>query len=107
MNNLLNKPTQAIENDLDQLAHDTGTLLAATADMAGEQIGEARKRLASMLGHGREIYDRMRDRALQSTMAADCAVHRNLYQTIAVGVGAGVLVGFLLATRNRCACVHK
>jgi len=107
MNNLLNKPTQVIENDLDQLAHDTGTLLAATADMAGEQIGEARKRLASMLGRSREICDRVRDRASQSTKAADCAVHRNLYQTIAVGVGAGIVLGFLLATRNRCVCVHE
>jgi len=107
MNNLLNKPTQAIENDLDQLAHDTGTLLAATADMAGEQIGEARKRLASMLGRSREICDHLRDKAFQSTKAADCAMHRNLYQSIAIGVGAGVLAGFLLATRNRCVCVRE
>ena len=107
MNNLLNKPTQAIDNDLDQLAHDTGTLLAATADMAGEQIGLARKRLSSMLGHGRELCDRMRDKASQGAMAADCVVHRNLYQTIAVGVGAGVVLGFLLATRNRCVWVHE
>ena len=107
MNNLLNKPTQAIENDLDQLAHDTGTLLAATADMTGEQIGEARKRLATMLGRGREFCDRMRDRTLEGTRAADCAVHRNLYQTIAIGVGTGVVMGYLLATRNRCICVRE
>ena len=107
MNNLLNKPAQAIENDLDQLAHDTGTLLAATADMAGEHIGQARKRVATMLGRGREICDQVRDKAFQGSRAADCAVHRNLYQTIAVGVGAGVVLGYLLATRNRCAAVRE
>jgi len=107
MNNLLNKPAQAIEHDLDQLAHDTGTLLAATADMAGEQIGDARKRLASALGCGRQFRDRVRDKAFEGTKAADCAMHRNLYQSIAIGVGAGVLMGFLLATRNRCVCVHE
>jgi len=107
MNHLLNKPSQAIENDLEQLTHDTATLLAATADMAGEQIGDARRRLASMLGRGRELCDRVRDKAFQSTKAADCAMHRNLYQSIAIGVGTGVVLGFLLATRNRCVCVHE
>lgn len=107
MNNLLNKPTQAIRNDLDQLAHDTGTLLAATADMAGEQIGEARTRLSTMLGRSRDFCDRMRDRTLEGAQAADCAVHRNLYQAIAVGVGAGVVIGYLLSTRNRRVCVQE
>jgi len=107
MNNLLTNQNKTFEHDLDQLVHDTGTLLAATADMAGEQIGEARKRLASMLGRSREICDHLRDKAFQSTKAADCAVHRNLYQTIAFGVGAGVVLGFLLATRNRCVCVRE
>ena len=103
MNNTLHKPTQAIENDLDQLAHDAGTLIAATADMAGEHIGDARRRLASMLGRGREVCELIRDKAMEGTKAADVAAHRNLYQTIAIGVGSGIVLGFLLATRNRCA----
>ena len=107
MNSPLNKPSQAIENDLDQLAHDTATLLAATADMADERIGDARRRLSSMLGRGRELCDRVRDKAFQGTKAADCAMHRNLYQSIAIGVGAGVVLGILLATRKRCVCVHE
>ena len=107
MHHSLNRPTQAIENDLNQLAHDAGTLIAATADMAGDQIGDARKRLAAMLGRGREFCDLVRDKALEGTKAADCAVHRNLYQTIAIGVGAGVIMGYLFATRNRCVCSRE
>ncbi len=98
------KHTQAIEKDLDQLAHDAGTLIAATADMAGDQIGEARQRLASMFGRGKDVYDLMLERALEGGKAADIAVHKHLYQTVAIGVGIGVVMGFFLATRNRCAC---
>lgn len=104
MNNPLKQPTQDLANDLDQLARDADTLINATAEMAGDHIGEARKRLAAMLDRGAEIRDIVRDKALAGTKAADCAVHRHLYQTIAIGVGAGIVLGFLAATRNRCVC---
>ncbi len=103
MKQQIHQQTQAIENDLGQLVHDTGTLIAATADMAGDQIGEARKRLAAMLGRGRGICERVREKARDGTKAADVAAHRNLYQTIAIGVGTGIVMGYLFATRNRCA----
>jgi len=43
----MNKQTQAISNDMGQLAEDARALMAATADVAGEKVGEARKRLAA------------------------------------------------------------
>ena len=107
MNNTLKQPTQDLADDLDRLAHDADTLITATADMAGEHIHGARKRLAAMLGRGIEFRNHMRDQAVLGTRAADRAVHRNLYQIIAFGVGAGVVMGFLLATHNRCVCVHE
>lgn len=107
MNQRLNQPTQAIEQDLNQLVHDAGTLIAATADMAGDQIGDARKRLSCMLGRGREFCDLVLDKALEGTKAADLAAHKNLYQTVAIGVGIGVVMGYLFATRNRCACIRE
>jgi len=106
----MNKPTQAIEQDLEQLARDAATLIAATADMAEDQVVEARKRLAEMLDRGRGVCDVVRDKALESVRAADVAVHKNLYQTIALGVGAGVIMGFFLANRClhvRCVCSRE
>ena len=41
----MNKQTQAISNDMSQLADDARALMAATADVAGEQVSAARKRL--------------------------------------------------------------
>ena len=51
----MNKETQAISNDVGQLADDARALLTATADVAGEKVGEARKRLAAALERAKEI----------------------------------------------------
>ena len=39
----------------DTLAEDARALMAATADVAGEKVGEARKRLAAALDRAKEI----------------------------------------------------
>ena len=97
----MDKQTQAISNDMSQLADDARALMAATADVAGEKVGEARKRLAAALESGKEIYGRVRDKAVEGAKAADEAVRENPYQAIAIGVGVGALIGYLVA--RRCA----
>jgi ElaB/YqjD/DUF883 family membrane-anchored ribosome-binding protein len=95
----MSKETQAIRNDMGQLAEDARALMTATADVAGEKVGEARKRLAVALERGKEIYGRVAEKAVEGAKAADEAVHSHPYQAIAVGVGVGALVGYLLARR--------
>ena len=85
----MNKQTQAASNDIGQLAEDARALMAATADVAGEKVGEARKRLAAALERGKEIAGRVRDKAVAGAKAADEAVRENPYQAIAIGVGVG------------------
>ena len=95
----MNKETQAISNDLGTLAEDARALMAATADVAGEKVGEARKRLAAALESGKEIYGRVRDKAVEGAKAADQTVRENPYQAIAIGVGVGAVLGYLIARR--------
>jgi ElaB/YqjD/DUF883 family membrane-anchored ribosome-binding protein len=97
----MDKQTQAISNDLAALAEDARALVAATADVAGEKVGEARKRLAAALERGKEIYGRVCDKAAEGAKAADTAVHEHPYQAIGIALGVGALVGYLLA--RRCA----
>jgi len=75
-------------------------LLTATADVAGDKVGEARKRLAAALERGRQIASRVKEKAVAGAKATDKAVHEHPYQAIAVGVGVGLLVGYLLARRS-------
>jgi ElaB/YqjD/DUF883 family membrane-anchored ribosome-binding protein len=98
----MNKEIQAISHDMSQLAEDARVLIAATVDMAGEEVGEARKRLAEALELGKGNFGRVRARAVQGAKAADVAVHEHPYQIIGVGVGIGALLGYLVTRQWGC-----
>jgi len=95
----MNKQNHTVGNDMGTLAEDARALMAATADVAGEKVGEARKRLAAALESGREIYGRVRDKAVEGARAADQTVRENPYQAIAIAMGVGAIIGFLVVRR--------
>jgi ElaB/YqjD/DUF883 family membrane-anchored ribosome-binding protein len=100
----MNKETQAISQDVGQLAEDARALMAATADVAGEKVGEARKRLAAALESAKHIAANVRDKAVAGAKVADQAVHEHPYQAIAIGVGVGAILGYLIARRCSRSC---
>jgi ElaB/YqjD/DUF883 family membrane-anchored ribosome-binding protein len=73
--------------------------MAATADVAGEKVGEARKRLAAALESGKEIYGRVREKAVEKAKAVDETVHEHPYQAMGIALGVGAIIGYLLARR--------
>ena len=95
----MDKQTQPTSNDLGTLAEDARALMAATADVAGEKVGEARKRLAAALERGKEICGRVREKAVECSKATNDAVHEHPYQAIAIALGVGMIIGHLLAHR--------
>ena len=100
----MNQHTQAHNNEKDTLAEDARALMTATADVTGEKVGEARKRLAAALERGKEIYGRVREKAVEGAKAADEAVHEHPYQAIGIALGAGALIGYLVARRCSRSC---
>jgi ElaB/YqjD/DUF883 family membrane-anchored ribosome-binding protein len=95
----MNKHTQPPHNDLGTLAEDAYALMTATADVAGEKIGEARKRVAAALERAKEIAGNIRDKTVAGAKATDEAVHEHPYKAIAIGVGVGAIFGYILARR--------
>ena len=95
----MSKETQAVTNDIGQLAEDARALMSATADVAGEKVGAARKRLAVALESAKHIAANVRDKAVAGAKATDEAVHEHPYKAIAIGVGVGAILGYLLARR--------
>jgi ElaB/YqjD/DUF883 family membrane-anchored ribosome-binding protein len=89
------------ENNIGTLAEDARGLMAATADMAGEKVAEARRRLASALDSGKQMFGRVRDKTVDGVKAADELVRDNPYQTLAIAFGVGAVIGFLLGRRDR------
>ena len=98
----MDKQIQAISNDVGTLAEDARALMAATADVAGEKVSEARKRLAAALDSGKEMCGRVREQAVAGAKAADAAVHEHPYQAIAIAFGVGAILGYLVT--RRCSC---
>ena len=96
----MHKHTQAVSNDRSTLADDARALVAATAEVAGEKVSEVRKRLAAALDSGKEIYGRVRDKAVEGAKGADQAVHEHPYEAIGIALGVGALLGYLLARRS-------
>jgi ElaB/YqjD/DUF883 family membrane-anchored ribosome-binding protein len=95
----MKKHTQVIVNDMGTLVEDAGALMAATADVAGEKVSEARERLAAALDSAKEVAGRVRDKAVEGAQAADEAVRENPYQAIGIAFGVGALLGYLVARR--------
>jgi ElaB/YqjD/DUF883 family membrane-anchored ribosome-binding protein len=96
----MKKHTQAIVNDMGTLVEDARGLMAATAEVAGEKVSEARKRLAAALDSAKEIAGRVRDKAVEGAQAADETVRECPYQAIGIALGMGALIGYLVARRR-------
>ena len=95
----MNKHTQAHNNEKDTLAENARALMTATADVAGEKVGEARKRLAAALDSAKEIAGRVRDKAVEGAKAADQAVRDKPYQAIGIAFAVGAVVGYFVMRR--------
>ncbi|MCX6914819.1 MAG: DUF883 family protein [Verrucomicrobia bacterium] len=97
----MTKHKQAEANDLGTLAEDARALMAATADVAGDKVAEARQRLATALENGKELVGRAREKAVERVRAVEQVAREHHGQTIAIAFGVGAVVGLLLARRGR------
>jgi len=97
----MDKQKRADENGMGNLADDARALMAATADVGGDKVVEARKRLAAALDSGKQIFGRVREKTVGSAKAADQVVRENPYQTLVIAVGVAVVIGYLLGRRDR------
>jgi ElaB/YqjD/DUF883 family membrane-anchored ribosome-binding protein len=96
----MSKHTEASHHDIGSLAEDARELMAATADVAGEKVGEARKRVAAALEKAREMAGDLRDKAVAGAKATDKAVNEHPYQAMAIALGVGALIGFLIGRKS-------
>jgi ElaB/YqjD/DUF883 family membrane-anchored ribosome-binding protein len=97
----MDKQTQASSNDMGTLAEDARALMGATADVAGEKVSEARKRLAAALDSGKKIFGRVKEKSVEGAKATAEAVREHPYQAIAIAFGVGAVSCYLLGRRNR------
>ena len=97
----MSKNTQEVRDDINVLAEDARALMAATANVAEDQVVQARQRLAAALERGTRVCGRVRDEAVAKAKATDHALHAHPYQAVGLAFGAGVVLGCLAS--RRCA----
>lgn len=81
------------------LAEDVRTLIANTAELAGDQVSEVRQHLAAALDQGRQVLTRLRAHAGEGAQATGQAVREHPYQAVVLALAAGMLLGDLVARR--------
>lgn len=96
----MKKHTSHAHHDLQSLAEDAQALLAATTDVAGEKVAEARQRLTNAIEKGKETWNTVQERAVEGAKATDHVIREHPYQAIGIAFGIGALLGFLITRRN-------
>jgi ElaB/YqjD/DUF883 family membrane-anchored ribosome-binding protein len=84
----------------EHLMEDAQALLAATAHVAEEKVVEARKRLTAAIEKGKEAWDTVQEKAVAGAKATDQVIRDNPYKALAVAVGVGAIIGYLLRRRD-------
>jgi ElaB/YqjD/DUF883 family membrane-anchored ribosome-binding protein len=84
----------------EHLLEDAQALLVATAHVAEEKVVEARKRLTAAIEKGKETWNTVQEKAVAGAKATDQVIRENPYKSLAVALGVGVLIGYLLRRRD-------
>jgi len=91
--------TETIQNEAGNLADAARGMINATVDAAGETGAEVRHQIDDLVDRGRDVYDRVCETAVDGAKNADVLVHEQPYKSLAIALGVGTLLGFLLARR--------
>ncbi|MBC8096455.1 MAG: DUF883 domain-containing protein [Akkermansiaceae bacterium] len=92
--------SQNFGNDRGTIVGDGKALLDATAELAGQKAGEARKRLTAAMDSGKEIYGRVCEQTVAGAKVADQTIRNNPYQAIGIALSVGALLGYLISRRS-------
>ena len=96
---------ERVLRDLKTLARDAEDLLKATASDLSEKAGGARERLAGALKRAKTTCAELQEQTIASAKAAakraDAVIRDHPYESIGFGFGIGLLVGVLVARKQR------
>jgi ElaB/YqjD/DUF883 family membrane-anchored ribosome-binding protein len=96
----MDKRSNGVRDNMEDIADDASTLLAHAGEMTEEGLQGAKEQLAAALETAKETYAQLQEKAVQGAKAADKVVRNNPYAAIGVAAGLGVLVGYLISRRR-------
>lgn len=103
MNKLSMPDTETTMQGIREFVGDAEKLLRATAEYSGESIASARTALQSRLEQVKSVVSDAEAKALEQSrkavQGAEKIAHENLWTSLAVALGVGLLIGALGARR--------
>lgn len=89
-------PEQLLEDLRTLVTEAEKTLGAALTEGAEDQLGDLRERLESARAKAQSVLDGARQKVAAGARQADAAIRSHPYESLAVALGVGVLLGALL-----------
>jgi ElaB/YqjD/DUF883 family membrane-anchored ribosome-binding protein len=88
--------------ELKSLVAEAETMMAdSLTEHTSEAIGALRDRFSAAQERFSEVYEKTRKKITAGAKATDETIRENPYQSIAVALGVGVLLGVILGRRSR------
>ena len=93
-------PMNEFETDLENSVQTSEEWISSSSDAVGSALNEAGDGISSVMERGRNIYKAAGKRVGKEASAANAVLHKHPYPTVLVGIGAGALLGYLVARRR-------
>jgi ElaB/YqjD/DUF883 family membrane-anchored ribosome-binding protein len=94
-------PTE-IASELHALLAEAETLIAGSAsDASAEAVDSLRSRFGAAQERLADAYDGARKKVVDGARSTDAAIRANPYQSLAIALGVGVLLGVLVGRRTK------
>ncbi len=98
--NNMSYPMNEFETDLENLAQTSLDWISSSSDAVGTALREVGDGISSVMERGGDAYKAASKRVGREAGAANAVLHNNPYPTVLASIGAGALLGFLVARRR-------
>lgn len=89
-------PEEIVEHIGRLMAEAESLLVGPVAERAGEKMNDLRSRFASLQAKATDVYADARHRVVAGAKATDETIRSHPYESLAVALGVGVLLGALI-----------